>query len=578
MPKLPVPYQPTYDFRRFAQLGQQVDGERLASQLEELARFCNETELFLLGTFDASGGLPDGSITSSMLEPGLFDQVDKTLVDLVDKAKTDIQLLLDRAIAVDIHSTEAVNKIAEDAKNALKIASKAESFANQARIFAERSQISSLDAASSKIDARNALNATLAAEAEARLSEEQAYLWAEYLAGPVVKADPRDPQYNQAVDDGYYSAKFWALEARRASPGGLAWYLGAFTSAPTGSNSNGPLVPGHMYYNPTTKLLYVWDGSKWTPAERTTLGIASLYTYFPQTNTDRLSGADFYGLTPVFKARDTYEVHVNGVQLWPGDISSGGDYDIDFSVTPAELVFAQTLESGDIVTLLELMKASDLQQPIGVDVVRLADLQPVFDGVSTAFELYELGGATINCTNSAELQLYVDGVIQMDGKGYSFVPPYTVYFDEPPMSTAVFLGTWIKGSGAAAGGVATPGGGVVVNPGTAAQIILGTDTTIKSFTPKVIHDAIIALAGAAGSVVTGLLASVKPVIGATVKVPVPSLLVKLHDGSTVTMTNVAPPTTGGGTGGGGTGGGGTGGGIAAGTTIKDRDGTIVTLT
>lgn len=44
--------------------------------------------------------------------------------------------------------------------------------------------------------------------AEARLSEEQAYLWAQYLAGPVVPTQP-----GQTIDDGYFSAKYWALQA-----------------------------------------------------------------------------------------------------------------------------------------------------------------------------------------------------------------------------------------------------------------------------------------------------------------------------------------------------------------------------
>jgi hypothetical protein len=250
-----------------------------------------------------------------------------------------------------------------------------------------------------------------------------------------------------------------------------------------------------MYYNPTTKLLYVWDGSKWTPAERTTLGIASLYTYFPHANVDRLSGPDFYGLTPVFKARDTYEVHVNGVQLWPGDISSGGDYDIDFSVTPAELVFAHTLEDGDVVTLLELMKASEIHVPVGVAVVRLTDLKPQFDGILNQFLLAEAGGTSVSTNNGAEITLYIDGVAQLDGAGFTFTPPNMVTFDEPPSSNSVFVGVWTKGLASAP----PPGTAVLPPTATTLEMMAGTQTAHRMMSPKLVADAIYALGGGGGS-------------------------------------------------------------------------------
>lgn len=376
MAKLPVPYHPTFDFRRFAQLGQPVDGERLASQLEELARFSEEFTHYLHETFDANGGLKPGSVTSAMLEHGILDKNAKALQAVFDKAIFRANALLGKATSVDLHNTAEIQQLQQEVTRVLAITVSAQSFADKARLSAEIAQKSSHVATSAKIDAENALNSVLLAEAEARLSEEQAYLWAEYLAGPVVKADPKDPQFNQAVDDGYYSAKFWALQARRASPGGLAWYLGAFTTPPVGNNADGPLEAGHMYFNSQTKVLNIWDGMKWTPAERATLGIGSIYAYFPSGVTDHVSGPDYYGATPVFKARDTFEVHVNGVQLWAGDVSSGGDYDIDFNTNPTRVVFAENLEPGDVVTLIEVTKFHDIQPAAGVEVFKLADLSP----------------------------------------------------------------------------------------------------------------------------------------------------------------------------------------------------------
>jgi hypothetical protein len=62
-----------------------------------------------------------------------------------------------------------------------------------------------------------------------------------------------------------------------------AVYLGPFSTAPTTDNYGNPLVTGQLYYNTTTKLLYVYSGSAWlvvavygTAAPTALVGLAAI--------------------------------------------------------------------------------------------------------------------------------------------------------------------------------------------------------------------------------------------------------------------------------------------------------------
>src|SRR4029077_6947492 len=67
------------------------------------------------------------------------------------------------------------------------------------------------DAATSADDAQTAANSVQNSVAEAQLHEDTAFKWAEYLAAPVAPAPPGWPE---AVDDGMFSSKWWAIRAR----------------------------------------------------------------------------------------------------------------------------------------------------------------------------------------------------------------------------------------------------------------------------------------------------------------------------------------------------------------------------
>lgn len=129
------------------------------------------------------------------------------------------------------------------------------SAANAHRLAAEASETA---AASSETNASTASANAQTAASSARISEDMAYRWAERISGPVFVPAGGDP-----VDDGFYSAHWWAIYAKRTIENGTFYYLGVQSSPPTTGNSGEALVNGMWYSDSSTGSTYVWNSGAW---------------------------------------------------------------------------------------------------------------------------------------------------------------------------------------------------------------------------------------------------------------------------------------------------------------------------
>ena len=80
---------------------------------------------------------------------------------------------------------------------------------------------------------------------------------------------------NTTVDGSNYSARYWAEQAAAAVDGFDDTYLGPKSSDPTVDNDGDALTAGDLYFNTTSNVLRVYNGSAWNDAVTDTTGFAT---------------------------------------------------------------------------------------------------------------------------------------------------------------------------------------------------------------------------------------------------------------------------------------------------------------
>jgi hypothetical protein len=190
-----------------------------------------------------------------------------------------------------------------------------------------------------------------------------------------------------------------------------------FAVPPTSTSTGEPIPPGAIYYNSSTKQMYVWTGSQWESMWAPNRAVSATLFYLAtagQTAIDMrapdMNGSTF---TLTASAPEAVQPMVNGVRLVPQGTGPEGDYTVNNSTSVITL--NRALRAGDMVAIDILMPATALT-PVQSLATKLDQL--VFNGVTTSFALLA-GGNPVTPQKAESLVVSLDGVLQEPGVGYT---------------------------------------------------------------------------------------------------------------------------------------------------------------
>lgn len=450
----PPEYTRGYDYEQHSidQPNVPQPGDKLNQDFDDIATAVNATNGALQDILNPDGTLKDGIVGEAQLDPAVYDQ-------LVDDATADLQPMVDQAqqgaatatakAAQAKASAQAADQYAQNAQGAVTDATQA--MAN-VRMYAGQAEQAAEDAAVSEANAANSANTAQGAMSNALKHQDKAFQWAEYLAGPV---DPAPPGWPEAVDDGLWSAKWWAVRAREIVGAWGSLYLGAFPTPPVPDPGN-QWPPGELYYDTTKGMMMVWNGAQWVPVTAPGPSVASSFVYLATADQTDFTGPDANGNTPILNAGSRIppsDVHVNGVRLVQDDGFGLGDYTVDPNTNT--LTILVPLTENSIVQWDLLLTPADLA-PGSVIAHKLFDVDKdpttnapgEFDGVTTEFPLYYISsvdGTTNPCApgTGVQLQVSLDGVMQEFGEDFTTTGANLVFSEAPPPTTK-FWGVWYQ--------------------------------------------------------------------------------------------------------------------------------------
>lgn len=261
----PPEYERTFSFSDYevTHPGEPKPGVSLDAEFDDVSTALTATQDNLALIQRADGQLANDSVGEDQLQADVFD-------GLVDGITADAEAAADAAAASATvaagHASDAAlsaggASVSEDqaaghAANAGASQTIAQDAANQAELSAQEAAVSANEAAS-------AANLATGAVADVESEVELAYRWAEYLAAPVM---PAPDGYPEAVDDGMWSAKWWALKARDYSQTSQVDF--GTSSAPDIGDAyedwGGVLPPGNVIAS--------WNGDEYWLIDRTNPG------------------------------------------------------------------------------------------------------------------------------------------------------------------------------------------------------------------------------------------------------------------------------------------------------------------
>ena len=193
-----------YDFKS----KQTVDPVRLQTELDNIFSAFAAIRAFLNITLDGDGTLRGSTVEKRNLKDGVFREQEQKILDEAQRFLDDntrinqsVQDFLTRTMDI---ARQAKN-FSDDARSALGRTLDALDDIQQLQQMVNAGR-SRAEAATQQASVRAADAAT--SSASARIAEDMAYRWAEKMDGPVYVPENGDP-----VDDGFYSAKWWAGQA-----------------------------------------------------------------------------------------------------------------------------------------------------------------------------------------------------------------------------------------------------------------------------------------------------------------------------------------------------------------------------
>ena len=225
----PPDYNRDHDFLQDQEDSLPTDGAALDRNFDKVSSSVNSTIDSLSKIQRSDGALANNSVGEDQLKPDAFDGILDGVVDDVAQSAEDAAA---SAVAAGRSAEQArgsENAAAISANTASGMALNASSSAIEANTAASAADVSAGESEDSAISSENSSNSSAGHQAEASLSEEMAMQWAELLAGPVMPQDPLNPtpippgsadDWVEAVDDGHWSARWWAWWISRYYGGG----------------------------------------------------------------------------------------------------------------------------------------------------------------------------------------------------------------------------------------------------------------------------------------------------------------------------------------------------------------------
>lgn len=435
----PHAYTRRFSFSQFEthNPGQPKPGVQLDTELDDLSRAIGGTQAALALLQRDDGKLANGIVGADQLVPGLFDDIAEAVITAAaveaNRAANYAQAAA-RSAASSLTAASAV-----EAPSALLLAATvSETEQEIAQTAAFDAEQSAMQAAESALQAAQSANDTAGAVAETEANVELSYKWAEYLAGPVAPAPVSGPggtPYPEAVDDGMWSSKWWALRAADLVGRFGSMYLGAWGTPPLVGNAGQPLSPGMFYYQYPPGILLIWDGVRWEPFTTPTPAVQATYVYQAAAGQTEFSGLDQFGSLLIYDQDfpETTDVHVNGVRLVNARGTAFGDFDVDTVNGVVTILDPDGLVANSVVQIDLLMPKERLVPVIStVSIDKLEDISSTFDGIAVAFPIRNItDGTPITVATPMELSISLDGVMQEPAVDYT-VSGSTVTFATPP--------------------------------------------------------------------------------------------------------------------------------------------------
>lgn len=425
-------------------------GDKLDGEYDRADISITQTIAWVASSLNTDGTLRAGTVGTSQLVSGLFDDVAQGIIDevqpLVDQAANSATSAFGSAGNADTSAGEAetANVAAQYARTASEAASSA---ADLARMDANSS---ALTAGNKATDAANAANH---AAGDAALAQDWGIVsrdWAEHMPDTI----PPNTLAVMGVTGEHWSARWWAHKAEGAFGALTSLYLGAFPEPPTTTALGEPIPLGAMYYNTTSNQPFVWNGTEWMPfyTPVQALLLTLIYSAAAGQTVFVLTDPDLHQNTYTIDAANPEPtvVYANGVRLPPNAPVAGvGDWVLDPLTSTITLV--EGLKDGDLVQVDVLARADSAsgvlhlvtQTLLDFNIDPATDLPGQIDGVRTTFPLVlaGVGHAPVSVSSVNELVVSVDGVIQQPGVDFS-VASTNITFAEAPLLGARAWGVW----------------------------------------------------------------------------------------------------------------------------------------
>jgi hypothetical protein len=433
-----------------------IPADRLDAQIKNLIDAIHSTQVALADIRRDDGKLKSHLIGPAQIAPELTESLvrDVRLHTLLQATRAE------QGAAVAQHAENNVALYAKDAESAAVAAAQYLSAISHGNVVAKDASSDAENAADrAEYAATQSQNSSTYSHAQADnaiAAKNEATQWAEYLAGPVV--NPNDAPayiaghpfghglYYQPVEGyggnaGLWSAKWWAIYAAQLVGPWSFYYLGGWTDPPipgsvnpdTGIKVPNPIPPGSFYYDTDTDTVYFWNGSAWVSPFALAAGITSRFVYLATAGQTTFTGQDYNGTTPAVGTSPS-DVHLNGVKLVPT---------LDYTVTGDTLTLTIPATVNSVIQW-DLLVADSSLTPTGVHSFKCA-LTGAINGTNTTYTLTYShptnGPQPTAITDSAQLQVSLDGIIQEPGTDYS-ANAATLIMGAAPPSTAKLWAVW----------------------------------------------------------------------------------------------------------------------------------------